>query len=67
MPHPQQPASPVFFGSFIHLSLDQYEAAVDEMLRDGRLLFGNMARDLYFLGHVLDKKYKLLAYSYTIL
>ncbi|MCB9316949.1 MAG: hypothetical protein H6569_12495 [Lewinellaceae bacterium] len=66
MPHPQQPASPVFFGSFIHLSLDQYEAAVDEMLRDGRLLFGNMARDLYFLGHVLDKKYKLLAYSYTI-
>lgn len=66
MPHPQQPASPVFFGSFIHLSLDQYEAAVDEMLRDGRLLFGNMARDLYFLGHVLDKKYKLLTYSYTI-
>lgn len=66
MPHPQQPASPVFFGNFIHLSLDQYEAAVDEMLRDGRLLFGNMARDLYFLGHVLDKKYKLLTYSYTI-
>jgi hypothetical protein len=25
-----------------------------------------MARDLYFLGHVLDKKYKLLSYSYTI-
>jgi len=66
LPHPGQPHSPVFFGNFIHLNLDQYEAAVDEMLRDGRLLFGNMARDLYFLGHVLDKKYKLLSYSYTI-
>lgn len=66
VPHPQQKPSPVFFGNFVHLSLEQYEVAIDEMLRDGRLLFGNMARDLYFLGHVLDKKYRLLSYSYTI-
>ncbi|MEQ1744133.1 MAG: Pycsar system effector family protein [Saprospiraceae bacterium] len=61
-----QPPSPIFFGNFVHLSLDQYEAATDAMLRDGRLLFGNMARDLYFLGQVLDKKYRLLTYSYTV-
>ncbi|MFN0014718.1 MAG: Pycsar system effector family protein [Saprospiraceae bacterium] len=61
-----QPPSPIFFGNFVHLSLDQYEAATDAMLRDGRLLFGNMARDVYFLGLVLDKKYRLLTYSYTV-
>lgn len=61
-----QSANPVFFGNFVHLTLEQYEAATDAMLRDGRLLFGNMARDLYFLGQVLDKKYRLLTYSYTV-
>lgn len=63
---PDQTVSPVFFGSFVHLSLEQYETAVDAMLRDGQLLFGNMARDLYHLGLVLDKKYRLLTYSYTV-
>ncbi len=65
-PAPGQVPSPVFFGSFVHLTLDQYEAATDAMLRDGRLLFGNMTRDLYHLGQVLDKKYRLLTYSYTV-
>ncbi len=65
-PLPNQPPSPVFFGSFVHLTLEQYEEATDAMLRDGRLLFGNMTRDLYHLGQVLDKKYRLLTYSYTV-
>lgn len=66
VPTPGQLPSPVFFGNFVHLTLEQYEAATDAMLRDGRLLFGNMARDLYYLGLVLDKKYRLLTYSYTV-
>ena len=66
VPAPGQIPSPVFFGNFVHLTLDQFEAATDAMLRDGRLLFGNMARDLYYLGLVLDKKYRLLTYSYTV-
>jgi len=66
VPAPDQTVSPVFFGNFIHLTLDQYEAAVDAMLRDGSLLFGNMARDIYYLGQVLDRKYRLLTFSYTI-
>ncbi|MBK9336070.1 MAG: hypothetical protein IPM98_05595 [Lewinellaceae bacterium] len=66
LPVSGQPPSPVFFGNFVHLTLDQFEAATDTMLRDGRLLFGNMARDLYYLGLVLDKKYRLLTYSYTV-
>ncbi len=56
----------VFFGNFVHLDLDQYEAAMDELFQDTSLLYGNMVRDLYHLGKVLDKKYRFLAISYNI-
>ncbi len=56
----------VFFGNFIHLPLEQYEEAMDAVFRDGELLYGNMTRDLYHLGKVLDKKYRYLTMSYNI-
>ncbi|MEM1324556.1 MAG: Pycsar system effector family protein [Bacteroidota bacterium] len=55
-----------FFGNFVTLSLDQYEAAMDEVLRKDDLLYGNMSRDLYFLGKVLSKKYYFLTISYNV-
>ena len=56
----------VFFGNFVHLDLDQYEEAMDAVFRDGELMYGNMVRDLYYLGKVLDKKYRYLTTSYNI-
>ncbi len=56
----------VFFGNFINLNLEQFEEAMDAVLRDKELLYGNMTRDLYFLGKVLDKKYRFLTMSYNI-
>ncbi len=56
----------VFFGNFVNLELEEYEEAMDAMFRDGELMYGNMTRDLYFLGKVLDKKYKYLTHSYNI-
>lgn len=56
----------VFFGNFVHLDLDQFEEAMDAVFRDGELMYGNMVRDLYYLGKVLDKKYKYLTTSYNI-
>ncbi len=56
----------IFFGNFVNLDLDQYEQAMDDMFRDGELLIGNMTRDLYHLGKVLDKKYRFLSISYNI-
>ena len=55
-----------FFGNFVQLDLEDYEAAMDEIFQDGQLLYGNMVRDLYFLGKVLDKKYRYLSISYTV-
>lgn len=56
----------LFFGNFVSLSLEEYEQAMDAVLRDGQLIYGNMVRDTYFLGKVLDKKYKHLTLSYNI-
>ena len=59
-------ANLLFFGSFVNLDLDQYEWGVKEMLKDKPYYISNMIRDTYFLGKVLDKKYKFLRLSYDI-
>jgi len=55
-----------FFGNFVNLRLDQYEEAMDAVFRDGELLYGNLVRDLYHFGQVLNKKYHYLTLSYNI-
>ncbi len=55
-----------FFGNFVGLKLEEYEEAMDSMLRDSELVYGNMTRDLYYLGQVLDRKYRFLTISYNI-
>jgi hypothetical protein len=56
----------VFFGNFVHLDLEKYEELMDEVFKDSELLYGNLTRDLYHLGKVLDRKYRFLSISYTI-
>lgn len=56
----------VFFGNFVSLQVDKYEELMEEMFQDTELLYGNLSRDLYYLGKVLDKKYKFLSISYNI-
>ena len=56
----------VFFGNFVSLDVDKYEELLEEMFQDTELLYGNLSRDLYFLGKVLDKKYRYLSISYNI-
>ncbi len=59
-------ANLLFFGSFVNLDIDQYEWGVKEMLKDKPYYIANMIRDTYYLGKVLDKKYKYLKLSYEI-
>lgn len=56
----------IFFGNFVHLSPQEYEQIMQEVLNDSQLLYGNMTRDLYYLGKVLHRKYRLLSLSYTV-
>lgn len=56
----------LFFGNFHKMDLERYNWAMHEMLRDREYIYGSMIKDIYFLGVVLAKKYKLLRISYTI-
>lgn len=55
-----------FFGNFHKMELAQYEWAMDELLKDRDYIYSSLTKDLYFLGKVLDRKYRILRTTYTI-
>lgn len=56
----------LFFGNFYNMELPDYDWAMKEMMKDKEYLYGSMVKDIYFLGVVLARKYKLLRISYSI-
>lgn len=56
----------LFFGNFHKMTLDNYDAAIKEMMTDRDYVYGSLIKDLYYLGLVLDRKYKLLRITYNI-
>jgi len=56
----------LFFGNFHKMKLPDYEWAIQELIKDQTYVYKSLTKDLYFLGVVLDKKYKLLRWTYTI-
>lgn len=56
----------LFFGNFYKMPLEDYKWAMNEMMKDREYLYNSMIKDLYFLGIVLEKKYRLLRIAYNI-
>lgn len=56
----------LFFGNFHKMSLSEFEWAMNQMLNDKDYIYSSMTKDLYFLGIVLQRKYKILRLTYTI-
>ena len=56
----------LFFGNFHNMQLMQYENAMRSMMNDPDYLYGSMVQDIYYLGKVLGRKYKLLRWAYNI-
>jgi len=56
----------LFFGQFTKLSLQRFQEGMRELMREKDTLYNNMVTDVYYLGEVLDRKYKLLRVSYSI-
>lgn len=56
----------LFFGNFYRMELEDYQRAMNQMMKDGEYLYDSMIKDVYYLGIVLAKKYKYLRISYTI-
>ena len=55
----------LFFGNFYKMPLQDYEWAMNEMMKDREYIYNSMIKDLYFLGIVLEKKYRLLRIAYN--
>ena len=62
----QKKVNLLFFGNFHKMPLEDFQAGMLEMMKDRDYLYKSLMKDLYFLGLVLEKKYKLLRIAYTI-
>ena len=56
----------LFFGNFHQMQLEDFEWGISEMMTDRDYLYGSLTKDLYFLGLVLNRKYKILRITYTV-
>lgn len=56
----------LFFGNFHKMKLSEYEWAIGELVKDKEYIYASLTKDLYFLGLVLHRKYKILRLTYVI-
>ena len=55
-----------FFGNFHKMELEDYEWAIQELVNDKDYIYKALTKDLYFLGKVLERKYRILRITYTV-
>ena len=56
----------LFFGNFYKMPLETYTKAMNDLMIDRDYLYDTLIKDLYYLGLVLDRKYKILRIAYTV-
>lgn len=56
----------LFFGNFHKMPLDKYRNSLMDLLNEKEDVYDSLIKDLYLLGVVLARKYKLLRLTYTI-
>ena len=59
-------SSALFFGNFAQLTLNEFISHVKGLKEEKESLYTSMSTDIYHLGVVLVRKYKLLAWSYNV-
>ncbi|HEX6914019.1 MAG TPA: Pycsar system effector family protein, partial [Chitinophagaceae bacterium] len=52
--------------NFHRAPLEQYENAMRTMMGDSDYLYGSLIKDIYALGVVLGRKYKLIRLAYNV-
>ncbi len=62
----QQDVNYLFFGNFYAMDLPEFKKTMRGIVDDKDQIYDALATDLYYLGNVLKKKYKLLTWTYTI-
>lgn len=56
----------LFFGNFHQMLFGDFHNAMKDLIQDRDYIYDSMVTDLYYLGKVLDRKYKLLSITYQI-
>lgn len=56
----------LFFGNFHKATYEQYNSAMRAMMLDTDYLYGSLIKDIYYLGIVLGRKYRLIRLAYNI-
>ena len=56
----------LFFGNFHKMQWDEYEDAMRIMMKDPDYLYTSIIKDIYYLGVVLGKKYRLVRLAYSV-
>jgi hypothetical protein len=64
---PEEMPNPLFFGFFTYFSEDEFTAYLMQRLQSNPAARELLLRDMYQIGVVLQKKYRLLRYSYLFL
>lgn len=62
----KQKVNLLFFGNFHKMPLEEYTWAINEVMKDRTYLYNSLIQDLYYLGLVLNRKYRLLRITYNI-
>ena len=59
-------ANILFFGNFVTMSEPDYVEGMKDLIMDTERLYTNMIRDIYSLGGVLARKFRLLRMAYNL-
>jgi len=56
----------LFFHNYYRMSLAEYKAKMHEMMKSPEEVYDHLLTDMYHNGLVLERKYALLGFSYTL-
>ena len=56
----------LFFGNFHKMTHMEYETAMRTMMKDSDYLYSSIIQDIFHLGQVLGKKYRLIRLAYNL-
>ena len=56
----------LFFGNFNKMELKDFEWGINYLIDNEDVLYDSLTKDLYYLGLVLERKYRLLRITYTV-
>jgi len=56
----------LFYGNFRHMNEGEYVDNISNLMYQGDDLYKTIAKDTYYLGKVMDRKFRLLRTSFTV-